>query len=477
MVHAAVAPPARFRNAVLGLLATLALAATFQAAQAALNPTAARAAPPANDAPTAPAGFSSYTAENGHPSDLQATAELQEATADQGVPRCLGPASFARTVWFAVPPTSQPQEITVEASGETLDVLDLAAFVQPPNANPATPQTTQPNVCDGSGSGGAADSQEPTAGVSLRVPAGRAVLIQVGRRGPASPNPNNERAIVSLDDRLVTAPAIPPQGDYADAATPGIDPEAKALVPLFGATLTQDDPAEPPCPALGSIWRKLRPQKKGTPQPRLITVDGNDASTLALFNGPKPTGDNVLDCINRSGRGALKMLVPPAQAKKQLWLSIGTDAPVEESTASVTTRPGAGAYVVDGGPGGFDPTPGGPGGGFPSDCAKADASRASIGGSPFKGNLKRLNKRRRLSIPLKLTRGPICDVQLQLKGPHNRVYATKRIVRIKSGQQFVNLTRPRNTKLTKGSYRLAITALSRTGEHVTVKSTLKARLG
>jgi hypothetical protein len=463
MVHAAVAPRVPFRTVLAGLVALLAIPAT------------ATAAPPSNDAPTAPAGFSSYTAENGQPSDLQATAELQEATPDQGVPRCLGPASFARTVWFAVPPASQPQEITVEASGETLDVVDLAAFVQPPNANPATPQTTQPNVCDGSGAGGAADSQEPTAGVSLRVPAGRAVLIQVGRRGPAT-QPNDERAIVSLDDRIATAPAIPPQGDYVNANTPSVAPDAKALVPLFGATLTEDDPAEPPCPALGSVWRKLRPQTKGTPQPWLITVDGNDATSLALFSGAKPTADNVLDCIDRSGRGALKMLVPAAQAKKQLWLSIGTDAPVEESTATLATRPGAGAYVVDGGPGGFDPTSGGPGGGFPSDCARADASKASVSGAAFKGNLKRLDKRRHLSIPLMLVHGPICDARLELKGPHNRVYATRQIVRIKSGRQFISLTRPRHSTLAKGSYRLVVTALSSTGEHVTVKSTLKARL-
>ena len=465
MVHAAVAPPVRFRNAVIGLIAILNAAA----------PAPAAAAPPSNDAPTAPAGFSSYTAENGRPSDLQATAELQEATADQGVPRCLGPASFARTVWFAVPPASQPQEITVEASGETLDVVDLAAFVQPPNANPATPQTTQPNVCDGAGAGGAADSQEPTSGISLRVPSGRAVLIQVGRRGPPGAQAD-ERAIVSLDDRIVTAPAFPPLGDYADAATPGLEPDAKTLVALFGATLTQDDPAEPPCPALGSVWRRLKPQKGGTPQARLVTVDGDNATALALFSGSKPTADNVLDCIDRSGRGALKMLVPATQAKKSLWLSIGTDAPVEESAASLSTRPGTGAYVVDGGPGGFDPTPGGPGGGFPADCAKADASKASIGGSSFKGNLKRLNRRRRLTIAFKLAKGPICDAELQLKGPHNRVYATKRIVRLKSGRQFVTLTRPRDTDLVRGGYRLAVTALGKTGERVVVKSTLKARL-
>jgi hypothetical protein len=197
---------------------------------------------------------------------------------------------------------------------------------------------------------------------------------------------------------------------------------------------------------------------------------------MALFAGPKPTADNVLDCVNRSGRGALKMLVPAGQAGKQLWLSIGTDAPVEESAARLKTSPGTGAYVVDGGPGGFDPTPGGPGGGFPSDCAKADASKASISGDTFHGNLKRLNRRGHLTIPLKLAKGPACDAELQLKGPRGRVYASRRVIHMKSGRQFISLTRPRNLKLVRGGYALTVTGLSGTGEHVRVRGTVKARL-
>jgi hypothetical protein len=461
-----VALAARLLVAPVAVLAVLAIASP-----------AAQAAPPPNDAPTSPAGFSTFTAENGRPNDLQATAELQEATPDAGVPRCLGPKSFARTVWYAVPPTDQPQQITVEASGETLDVIDLAAFVQPANANPATPQTTQPNVCDGAGAGGAADSQEPTAGVSLRVPAGRAVLIQVGRRGPPH-SASDERAIVSLDDRTITGPAFQPLGDYADAGTPGVTRASDTRIPLFGATLTQDDPAEPPCPALGSIWRRIKPQRKGAPLARLITVDGSDASTITLFGGSHfPTADSALDCVNRSGSGPLQMLVPADKERKQLWLSIGTDAPVEESSARLRVEPGAGAFVVDGGPGGFDPTPGGPGGGFPGDCAKADASKASVGGPVVRGNVKRLNRRRQITIPLKLANGPLCDVELQLRGPGGGIYASKRAIRIKSGRQFIRLTRPSGTKLRSGGYALAITALSSTGDYVRVRSTLRARLG
>src|SRR4051812_5432904 len=240
MVHAAVAPRVRPKRtlAAAGLIALLAI------------PASASATPPQNASPTSPDGFQSYTAENGRPSDLQAIAELQEATPDPGVPPCLGPASFARTAWYAIPPASQPQELTVEASGQTLDVVDLAAFVQPADATLGSPQTTQPNVCDGAGAGGAAEASEPTSGVSLRVPAGRAVLIQVGRRGTPG-SADNERVVLSLDDRTIPTPAVFPRGDFADQATPAIPPDSKTLVPLFGAPLTQDAPAEPPCPALG----------------------------------------------------------------------------------------------------------------------------------------------------------------------------------------------------------------------------------
>jgi hypothetical protein len=471
-VHAAVAPPARSRRKKLvGALAVLG----SSIALAAVPAQAAQADPPPNDAPTAPAGFESVTAENGRPSDLQAVAQLEESTPDQGVPRCLGPASFARTVWYAVPPAEQPQEITVEASGNTLDVIDLAAFVQPPNANPASPLTRQPNVCDGAGAGGATAAEEPTSGVSLRVPAGRAVLIQVGRRGPVG-SPDDERVILSLDDRTVTAPAVAPAGDYADPGTLGVGPDSSTIVPLFGATITQDDPAEPPCPSLGSIWRRLKPDKHKPAVPRLITVNGDDATTLAVFRSPSPTLGNALDCVNRSGRGSLQMLIPAAEARKQLWLSIGTDRPVEESAASLRVQPGVGAFVVDGGPGGSDPTPGGPGGGLPDDCAKADAQRAGFGGATFHGSFKRLNKRRSLSIPVTVTKGPVCDVLLELVGPRGTVYASSRALRIKSGKHFLALTRPAGTKLVRGGYALRVTALSRTGEYVLVRSTLRARL-
>src|SRR3954465_12626315 len=220
MVHAAVHAP-RLPVALVLALAAIAVAQ------------AASAAPPPNDSPASPGSFQPYTAENGTPTQLTATAELAEATPDAGVPKCLGSTPFARPVWYLIPAQPAPHEINVEASGETLDVLDLAAFVQPPDAS--RPTATQPNACDGRGAGGAAAAEEPTSGISLRVPAGRAVLVQVGRRGPAG-TPEEERAVLSVDDRGFPAPAVGPNGDVADPATPPANAGRTNVLRLFGAT-------------------------------------------------------------------------------------------------------------------------------------------------------------------------------------------------------------------------------------------------
>ncbi|HVL95638.1 MAG TPA: hypothetical protein VM266_07235, partial [Solirubrobacteraceae bacterium] len=113
------------------------LAAALLAALAVAAP--ALAAPPPNDAADTAVSFDPYVAENGIPREQQGIAELYEATPDAGVPRCLGSSSFERTVWFRVPEVQQPQILSVEASGRTLEVVDLAAFVQtevPPPAQP-----------------------------------------------------------------------------------------------------------------------------------------------------------------------------------------------------------------------------------------------------------------------------------------------------------------------------------------------------
>jgi hypothetical protein len=453
----------RARARLLGLLAATAL--TALAAPAA----PAAAAPPSNDGPAAPTGFSAETAENGTPQNQEAIAELAEATADRGVPRCLGPQSFARTVWFVVAPSSTPQEITVEASGETLGVLDLAAFVQPPNGDPLHPATNPPNACAGAGSGGADAAEEPTSAVTLRVPAGRAVLIQAGRRG-APRSADEERAVLSLDLSPLPPPGSPLPGDTADAGTPSLHATSPAIVPLGGATLTGEEPAEPPCPSLGSVWRRFVPKKPG---PRLISVKGSEAATLTVFSGATPTTGNALDCVNRVGRGEMQMKVP-TRPGKPLWIRIGTDRPPGGTDATLEAVPAGGAFVVDGGPAGFDPTTGGPGGGLPGDCSKADAERASLTGPRIAGRVKQLNRLRTVRPTLSLKKGPVCDVTIELVGPRGRVYASAQALRLKTGRRVVALRRL--TRLVKGAYRVRVTALSRLGDHVSVRSAVKGRL-
>jgi hypothetical protein len=466
MVPSAVSKPPsakRARARLLGVLAATTLAA-------AAGPTAtASASPPPNDAPNAPAGFAPQTAENGTPVDQQGIAELAEATPDKGVPRCLGPDSFARTVWFVVPPASTPQEISVEASGQTLAVLDLAAFVQPPNGDPLNPATNPPNACGGVGSGGADAAEEPTSGVALRVPAGRAVLIQVGRRG-APGSADEERAVLSLDTTPLPAPTAALAGDTADATTPSAHTNRVTAIPLAGATLTGEDPANPPCPSLGSVWRRVVPKQGG---PRVISVSGNEAATLTVYNGSLPTTANALDCVNRVGRGDIQMEVP-TRSGKPLWVRIGTDRPPDRTTASLQVLPGAGAFVVDGGPAGSDPTSGGPGGGFPDACSKADAAQASLVGPRIQGKVKQLNRRPSIRTTLNLKKGPVCDVTIELVGPRGRTYASARMLRLKPGRHTVTLRRL--TRLAKGGYHVRVTALSRLGDHVFVRSAVKGRL-
>ena len=424
---------------------------------------AAHAAPPANDAPTAPAAFTPVTAENGSPTELQAVVELAEATPDPGVPSCLGASSFARTVWLRVPEHPAPRELTVEATGETLEVIDLAAFVQPQAA--PSPVLAEPNQCAGAGAGGADAAEEPTSAVSLRIPANRSVLIQVGRRGPVS-SPGAERALVTLAQASLGVLAEP-AGDQAFRA-PGAG-GGRTRVALGGATLTEEDPAQPPCPSLASVWRRVTPRSSGR---RTISVDGSKVSTLAVFAGDTPTGDNVSDCVNRERRGELQMRVR-ARRGRTLWVRIGTDRPTSVSTATLEYS-AADETIVDGGPGGSDPTPGGPGGGLPDVCASSRARKARVSGRGFGGSARVLSRRRALKLPVALRGSSVCDVDVRLRGPRGRVYAVARAGRL-SGSERLRLVRVR--RYVAGAYRLQVRALDAFGHQRRVRSSVRGRLG
>jgi hypothetical protein len=428
-------------------------------------PGTAVAAPPANDAPGAAAAFEPFTAENGTPGEQHGSAEFFEATPDPGVPRCLGGMSFERTVWFRVPEGQSPQEVTVEAAGRTLDVVDLAAFVQPPPGGPL--QTLEPNACAGIGAGGSDAGEEPTSAVTLRVPALHPVLIQVGRRGTRAA-PEDERALVSLEVLALSAIASPP-GDVADRSTPQASASRPTAVPLAGATLTGEDPAQPACPSLGSVWRKFTPGRSGR---RLVSSSGSGVETLTVFAGSRPTGENALDCVNREGRGTLEMAVP-VKRRRPVWVRIGTDRPANGATASLRVEPGENATVIDGGPGGYDPTPGGPAGGFPNACLNTRVERARITGPSLGGPAGAFNRFRRVPIAIRVRGASVCDAEVKLFGPRGHLFARGRAVRL-TGRSTVHLPRLRTFR--RGRYRLAVTGVSATGTRVKVRTRVRGTL-
>jgi len=440
---------------------------------------AALGAPPPNDPPAGAGAFAAYTSPNGVPSQLEAGADLTEATADPGVPHCLGGRSFARTVWYRIPEAPTPRHLTIEASGRTLDVVDLAAFVQPEVAPPppappparahaaqALPNTFEPNVCDGRGAGGAADAFEPTSALTMLLPSNFPVLVQVGRRGPAGARVD-EQALVTLEQRPVELATIP-SGDIAGPHTPTLH-RGRNRVKLDGGTITGEDPAQPACPSLGTVWRRLVPENSGK---RLIRVSGGAASTVAVFNGRRPTGDNAVDCLNRDTTGSLDMVVS-VRKRRTTWVRVGIDR-IYGGVARVSVQPVKSARVIDGGSGGSDPTAYGPGGGFPGACDRADAGEARLGGPDLRGRAGDYNAYTRVPVRLRLRKSPVCDATLSLYGPGRHVYARGRAIRLKPTRGRVAL--PRLRTFVRGRYRLEVTGLTARGDRTRVTGKVSGRL-
>jgi hypothetical protein len=421
--------------------------------------TTASAAPPGNDSPASPADFTTFDAPNGTPREQVATAELAEATADPGVPACLGDGSFARTVWFRVAPTDAVREITVEATGRTTALVDLAAFVQPGNGS----NTSEPNACSGEGAGGSEASEEPASAVSLRVPAGRTVLIQVGRRG-APGSAEDERAQLSLASRA--APDTPrPAGDEA-ATAPVAD---GAPFAIGGATTTEEDPAAPACPALGSVWRRLPGGASD------IAVFGDAVATLTVFAGERPTGDNAVACVNRERPGALRVRVDTTEP---VWVRIGTDRAPADATATLAAgapgRPG----TIPVSTGGGAPTPGA--GRASSLCVPRvqgrtarTRTRVALALAGRRQLARQRNRFKTFPVTVQVFRGPLCRARVELVGPRGRVYARGTLSRL-AGRRAVRLQRVR--RVTRGAYRLRITALSRSNQRFRVSTSSKPRL-
>jgi hypothetical protein len=442
----------------------------------------ALAVPPPNDVPGGSAAgiFLPYTAQNGVPTELQATAELNEATADPGVPRCLGASSFQRTVWYRLPESPVATQLTLEATGRTLAVVDLAAFVQPEVAPPPPVPpvrahvsqlqsvTSEPNACDGIGAGGSDAAEEPTSAVTLRVPARHPVLFQVGRHGAVG-SADDERALLALEV-LAVKPLRSPRGDTAGSVTPKVGGSA-STVNLAGSTITGEDPADPPCPSLGTVWRRYVPGANGR---RVISVSGSDATTLTAFAGRRPSGSNVLDCVDRAGGGDLQLNVPVRRGRT-VWIRVGADETSGGERARVRVTDGSNRTVVDGGPGGFDPTPYGAGGGLPSVCDSADVAKARVSGARLRGRARAYNGGRRVRLAVRVRGASICDAELRLYGPGGKIYAKGLAVRLKGGRTVARLSRLRT--LRAGAYRLEVKGVSLRGKRVTVRGSVTGRLG
>jgi hypothetical protein len=432
---------------------------------------AAAWAAPANDAPQGAGAFEPYIAAAGKPTELAAIAELVDANPDPGVPRCLGANSFQRTVWYRLPEVGATQWVTISAVGRTLGVIDLAAFISPQNIPPAVPTEAnlrEPNVCDGVGAGSSDAAQEPSSAVSFLIPPYRPVYVQVGRRGPVN-SADAERAFLYVD--TIASEALgAPRGDVADASTPRVR-TGESFVTLAGATITEEDPAEPTCPSLGTVWRRFVPNDTGK---RLITVRGSTATTLTAYAGRKPRAEKVLDCVNRETGGDLQMVVP-TRKNQTIWIRLGTERTTGDEEASVEVSDGENAVVVDGGPGGFDPTRGGPGGGFPDSCALPHAEDGGVTGARLRGVASAFNRFAKFPVSISVNRDVrLCDVTLTLKGPSGLEYAKARLVSLSPGKHRVLL--PRLRTLVQGGYVLRVDALSSDREPVKVRSNVSGRL-
>jgi len=422
---------------------SLILASALTAVAAAPAP----AAPPPNDTPAAPGVFEGYAAEGGPVGELQAVAELAEAQPDPGVPSCLGPSSFARTVWYVIPARDVPREFTVEATGRTTDPIDLAAFV----ANGPVLGTQMPNACSGVDAGGPATTEDAASAITLRVPAFHGILIQVGRRGVPQ-SPDDDRVILSLAD-IPLPPGVAPAGDRAGLATPRIPRDrGRTSVGLRGGTTTGEEPATPACPSYGGVWRRVVPRRSA----RLtFTVTGGHATSLAVFRGAKPLPDGFAGCVDREGPGPL-MLPVRAEGGRSLWARIGMDRPDIGARATIHVRRSLRTDTESGG-----------------SCAGAQnpvVSGRLLGARTAAAR----NATRSLTFRFRVSRGPVCDARLTLTGPRGRVYARGRVAALRGRGQLVEL--PRVRRLARGRYRLRVEGAGLARVRTPVTSTVEFRL-
>lgn len=424
-------------------LAKLLLAALV--AMLALAPSA-HAVPPPNDGPFKPARFAPYNNQFGEANDQQGIAELAEARPDRRVPRCLGSRSFARTVWFRIDAASTAREITVEASGRTLEVVDLAAFVQ--NGRRVT--TRRPNACVGRGISGDSSAEDRLSSITFNVPAGLPVLVQVGRRGPAE-SPDDERALLWMTDTPISNNA--PAGDRANGRTPKISSRTgRAKARVSAATTTSEDPAVPECPAAGGVWRRMKAPRTGR---MAFTASGAHAGALAVFSGRRPARSGLLGCVDREGDGPLVLPVRVRRGR-WLWARVGSDRPAPGAQVRLRARRANSRDRLSGGT-----------------CLGA-ARPLVRGGLIGPGATRERNRMRRLSVRLRTSRGPVCKARMELVGPKGRAYARANVFNVDGAGQVVSLRRTR--RFVRGRYVLKISGAGLAGVRTTIRTRVSFRL-
>lgn len=277
-------------------------------------PVTAPAATP-NDGPAGAVPFLPAEAENGPITDLQRTVVLDGAGPDPAAPRCLGPSSFERTGWLSVQAGNVPRRLSIEAAAKdgSTAAPDLAAYVQPGRSGI---DVHEPQACSGRGTAGDPARGDTAAAVVLVVPAGSAVLVQVGWRAadPAVP------VVASLASTALPARDAPAGQAFASApfATrgPGL------VVALMGAATLAGDPAQPRCTTQAGVWRRVRIPRLGV---YAAAVAGDAASALTIF-GRTPSGDSALKCADDGTTPALTSVFR-ASRTGTFWMRVGTDTP------------------------------------------------------------------------------------------------------------------------------------------------------
>ena len=287
------------------------------------------------------------------------------------------------------------------------------------------------------------------------------------RRGRAARR--RASALVTLDAEQVATPGRPARRPRRHRHPAAARPRRDA-VPLAGATLTDEDPAQPPCPSLGTVWRRYVP---GAAAAALVTRHRlATPRTLTAFAGRVPTGDNVLDCVNRDG--------PRVAADERRRSSAGSRC----GSASARSRPPGGedarVRLSDGArrdrrrrrPGRLRPDDGRPGRRPAGACDRADVTTARVTGpAPARQRRRAATAppRRRCAIrvrgasDVRRRAAPVRPGRRDLRQGGSRV-------RLKPGRQRSRL--PRLRTIRPGRYRLRGPRRRRSrGERVVVRGT------